>query len=44
MPNKTLNLNGTYEIEKGSSELKIPGWPRKEFIITPGSFRNGMVN
>jgi hypothetical protein len=46
MPNKTIQLNGTYEIEKGNAELKIPGWPRKDFIITPGSSLkwNGIVD
>ncbi|MBP1668401.1 MAG: hypothetical protein H6Q21_767, partial [Bacteroidetes bacterium] len=46
MPNKAINLNGTYEIQQGSSQLKIPGWPRKDFIITPGSFLkwNGAVD
>ena len=38
MPSKAINLTGTYEIHQGSSELKIPGWPRKNFIITPGSY------
>jgi hypothetical protein len=38
MQNKEIDLSGTYEINQGSSELKIPGWPRKDFIITPGSF------
>ncbi len=46
MPNKAMNLTGTYEIQQGSSELKIPGWPRKNFIITPGSYLkwNGPVD
>lgn len=38
MPNNAINLSGTYEIQQGSAELKIPGWPRKNFIITPGSY------
>jgi hypothetical protein len=38
MPNSTIDLTGLYEIRQGSSELKIPGWPRKDFTITPGSF------
>jgi hypothetical protein len=38
MPNKAINLAGTYEIQKGSAELKIPGWPRKDFIIMQGSY------
>ena len=37
MPNGEMDLTGSYEINKGSCELKIPGWPRKDFIITPGS-------
>jgi hypothetical protein len=37
MPNGEMDLTGTYEINKGNCELKIPGWPRKDFIITPGS-------
>ena len=36
-PNRVMNLRGTYRIDKGSSQLRIPGWPNKEFIITPGS-------
>jgi hypothetical protein len=38
MSNKVMDLSGTYEINEGNSELKIPGWPRKDFIITPGSY------
>jgi hypothetical protein len=38
MPNKTINLSGTYEINEGNAQLKIPGWPRKDFTITPGSY------
>ena len=38
MPNQATALSGTYEIGEGSTELKIPGWPRKDFVITPGSF------
>jgi translocation and assembly module TamB len=37
MPNGEMDLAGTYQIKQGNSELKIPGWPRKDFIITPGS-------
>jgi hypothetical protein len=37
MPDREIDLSGTYEINQGSSELKIPGWPRKDFSITPGS-------
>jgi hypothetical protein len=46
LPNKAINLNGTYEIQQGSSALKIPGWPRKNFIITAGSYLkwNGVVD
>jgi autotransporter translocation and assembly factor TamB len=38
MPNKDISLSGTYEINQGDAELKIPGWPRKNFTITPGSY------
>ena len=38
MPNGEMDLTGSYEINQGSCKLKIPGWPRKDFIITPGSF------
>ncbi|MRR21373.1 hypothetical protein EG830_00115 [bacterium] len=38
MPNRDISLSGTYEINQGRAELKIPGWPRKDFTITPGSF------
>jgi hypothetical protein len=38
MPNQATALSGTYEIGEGGTELKIPGWPRKDFVITPGSF------
>jgi translocation and assembly module TamB len=38
LPGKAIDLTGVYEIRQGSSELKIPGWPRKDFTITPGSF------
>ena len=37
LPSKAISLSGTYEISQGRSELKIPGWPRKVFVITPGS-------
>jgi hypothetical protein len=37
MPNKSISLNGTYEVSQGSAELKIPGWPRQDFTIAPGS-------
>ncbi|GEM_PF-1894462 len=37
LPNGTISLSGTYGINQGKSELKIPGWPRKDFIITTGS-------
>jgi len=37
LQNGTISLNGTYEINQGSSTLKIPGWPRKDFVITAGS-------
>jgi hypothetical protein len=38
MPNQATGLSGTYEIREGGTVLKIPGWPRKDFVITPGSF------
>ena len=38
MPNKVINLSGIYSIKEGSAELKLPGWPRKDFTITPGSY------
>jgi translocation and assembly module TamB len=38
LPNSTISLSGTYEIQRGSSELKIIGWPRKYFTISPGSY------
>ena len=37
MPSREINLSGIYEIIQGESELKIPGWPRKDFVITKGS-------
>lgn len=37
MPNKEIDLSGIYEISQGSSQLKIPGWPRKDFVISKGS-------
>lgn len=46
LQNGTISLNGTYEINQGNSTLKIPGWPRKDFVITAGSFVkwNGAVD
>jgi translocation and assembly module TamB len=46
LPNNTMSLNGTYEIQRGKSELKITGWPRKDFIISPGSYIrwNGVID
>jgi len=32
-----MSLSGIYEIQQGKAELKIIGWPRKYFTITPGS-------
>ena len=37
LPNNTMSLSGIYEIQQGKAELKIIGWPRKYFTITPGS-------
>ena len=44
--NNTISLTGQYEIQSGTSELKITGWPKKDFIITPGSNLqwNGNIN
>jgi hypothetical protein len=36
-PNKLTSLAGSYEISKGTAELKFTGWPMKYFAITPGS-------
>jgi len=38
LPNYTMSLSGRYEIQQGKADLKIVGWPRKYFIITPGSY------
>ena len=38
LPNNTASLSGTYEIQQGSSDLKIIGWPRKFFSISQGSY------
>lgn len=38
LPNNTMSLNGIYEISNGMCILKITGWPRKDFEITPASF------
>jgi translocation and assembly module TamB len=38
LPNSTMSLSGRYEIQQGSANLKIVGWPRKDFIISPGSY------
>lgn len=37
LPNNTMSLNGDYNIEKGDCNLKITGWPLKNFAITQGS-------
>jgi hypothetical protein len=37
LSNNTASLTGQYEIQSGTSELKITGWPMKNFIITSGS-------
>ena len=37
-PSKNISLTGTYEINQGNAALKLPGWPRKDFSITPGSY------
>jgi hypothetical protein len=38
LPNSTMNLSGRYEIQQGRADLKIIGWPRKYFIISPESY------
>jgi translocation and assembly module TamB len=38
LPNSTMSLSGRYEIQQGHADLKIVGWPRKNFIISPGSY------
>ena len=38
LPNRTMSLSGRYEIQQGHADLKIVGWPRKNFIISPGSY------
>jgi translocation and assembly module TamB len=38
LPNSTMSLSGRYEIQQGRADLKIVGWPRKYFIISPGSY------
>jgi translocation and assembly module TamB len=38
LPNSTMSLSGRYEIQQGRADLKITGWPRKNFIISPGSY------
>jgi translocation and assembly module TamB len=37
LPNNTMSLSGSYEIQQGTSELKMVGWPRKYFTIVAGS-------
>ncbi|MDZ7635199.1 MAG: translocation/assembly module TamB domain-containing protein [Bacteroidales bacterium] len=36
LPNEDISLSGTYEINEGSAELKIPGWPEKRFHYYAG--------
>ncbi len=38
LPNSSMSLSGKYEIQQGRAELKIVGWPRKYFVISPGSY------
>lgn len=38
LENGSMNLNGTYQITDGGAMLKIPGWPRKDFSISQGSY------
>jgi len=37
LPNNSISLAGSYDINSGTSELKFTGWPMKKFSITPGS-------
>jgi translocation and assembly module TamB len=37
LPNNTMSLAGSYEIQQGTTELKMVGWPRKYFTIVAGS-------
>ncbi|MEE4286074.1 MAG: translocation/assembly module TamB domain-containing protein [Mariniphaga sp.] len=37
LPNNSMSLDGSYEIQSGDCNLKITGWPLKQFTITPGS-------
>jgi hypothetical protein len=37
LQNNNMSLNGNYEIQSGDCNLKITGWPLKQFTITPGS-------
>jgi len=36
--NNQVNLSGKYEIEEGSADLKMIGWPNKAFRISKGGF------
>ncbi len=38
LPNNSMSLSGKYEISQGKAELKIIGWPRKNFDISSGSY------
>jgi translocation and assembly module TamB len=36
--NKQVNLSGKYEIDEGSADLKMIGWPNKAFRISKGGY------
>jgi len=36
--NNQVNLSGKYEVNEGSADLKMIGWPNKAFKITKGGF------
>ncbi len=38
LPNSSMSLSGKYEIHHGRADLKIVGWPRKNFNISAGSY------
>jgi translocation and assembly module TamB len=36
--NNQINLTGKYEINKGTADVKMTGWPNKSFNITKGGY------
>jgi hypothetical protein len=38
LANKEANLAGKYELSEGNADVKITGWPNKEFRITRGGY------